>query len=135
MACFAGFLTGREAARYMVPRGRGKVFFTGASASLRGKSGYSAFAAGKAGLRMVAQSMARELGPQNIHVAHLIIDAAIDTEFIRERIQAQGKDPDRLPEDSLMNPSSVAEAYWSLYHQSKDGWSHELDLRPFSETW
>ena len=135
MACFAGFLTGREAARYMVPRGRGKVFFTGASASLRGKSGYSAFAAGKAGLRMVAQSMARELGPQNIHVAHLIIDAAVDTEFIRERIQAQGKDPDRLPEDSLMNPSSVAEAYWSLYHQSKDGWSHELDLRPFSETW
>ena len=79
--------------------------------------------------------MARELGPQNIHVAHLIIDAAVDTEFIRERIQAQGKDPDRLPEDSLMNPSSVAEAYWSLYHQSKDGWSHELDLRPFSETW
>ena len=135
MACFAGFLTGREAARYMVPRGRGKVFFTGASASLRGKSGYSAFAAGKAGLRMLAQSMARELGPQNIHVAHLIIDAAVDTDFIRERFRAQGKDPDRLPEDSLMNPSSVAEAYWSLYHQSKDGWSHELDLRPFSETW
>jgi NAD(P)-dependent dehydrogenase (short-subunit alcohol dehydrogenase family) len=135
MACFAGFLTGREAARYMVPRGRGKVFFTGASASLRGKSGYSAFAAGKAGLRMLAQSMARELGPQNIHVSHLIIDAAVDTGFIRERFRAQGKDPDRLPEDSLMKPSSVAEAYWSLYHQSKDGWSHEFDLRPFSETW
>ena len=91
MASFAGFLTGREAARYMVPRGRGKIFFTGASASLRGKPGYSAFSAGKAGLRMLAQSMARELGPKNIHIAHLIIDAGVDTKFVRERIKAAGE--------------------------------------------
>ena len=135
MASFAGFLTGREAARYMVPRGSGKIFFTGASASLRGKPGYSAFSAGKAGLRMLAQSMARELGPKNIHIAHLIIDAGVDTKFVRERIKAAGRDPDALPPDTLMDPNSVAEAYWMLYHQSRDGWTHELDLRPFRESW
>lgn len=135
MASFAGFLTGREAARYMVPRGRGKIFFTGASASLRGKPGYSAFSAGKAGLRMLAQSMARELGPKNIHIAHLIIDAGVDTKFVRQRIKAAGRDPDALPPDTLMDPNSVAEAYWMLYHQSRDGWTHELDLRPFRESW
>ena len=135
MASFAGFLTGREAARYMVPRGRGKIFFTGASASLRGKPGYSAFSAGKAGLRMLAQSMARELGPKNIHIAHLIIDAGVDTKFVRERIKAAGRDPDALPPDTLMDPNSVAEAYWMLYYQSRDGWTHELDLRPFRESW
>ncbi len=135
MACFAGFFTGREAARYMVPRGRGKIFFTGASASMRGKPGYSAFSAGKAGLRMLAQSMAREFGPQNIHVAHLIIDAGVDTAFVRERIAASGKNPDDLPPDSLMSPRSVAESYWVLYHQTRDGWTHELDLRPYGETW
>ena len=135
MACFAGFFTGREAARYMVPRGRGKIFFTGASASMRGKPGYSAFSAGKAGLRMLAQSMAREFGPQNIHVAHLIIDAGVDTAFVRERIAASGKNPDDLPPDSLMSPRSVAESYWVLYHQTRDGWTHELDLRPYGEIW
>ena len=135
MACFAGFFTGREAARYMVPRGRGKIFFTGASASMRGKPGYSAFSAGKAGLRMLAQSMAREFGPQNIHVAHLIIDAGVDTAFVRERIAASGKNPDDLPPDTLMSPRSVAESYWVLYHQTRDGWTHELDLRPYGETW
>ena len=135
MACFAGFFSGREAARYMIPRGKGKIFFTGASASMRGKSGYCAFSAGKAGLRMLAQSMARELGPQNIHVAHLIIDAGVDTAFVRERITAAGKDPDNLPPDTLMDPRSVAETYWMLYHQNRDGWTHELDLRPYGETW
>ena len=135
MACFAGFFTGREAARYMVPRGRGKIFFTGASASMRGKPGYSAFSAGKAGLRMLAQSMAREFGPQNIHVAHLIIDAGVDTAFVRERIADSGKNPDDLPPDTLMSPRSVAESYWVLYHQTRDGWTHELDLRPYGETW
>ena len=135
MACFAGFFTGREAARYMVPRGRGKIFFTGASASMRGKPGYSAFSAGKAGLRMLAQSMAREFGPQNIHVAHLIIDAGVDTAFVRERIAASGKNSDDLPPDTLMSPRSVAESYWVLYHQTRDGWTHELDLRPYGETW
>ena len=119
----------------MVPRGRGKIFFTGASASMRGKRGYSAFSAGKAGLRMLAQSMAREFGPQNIHVAHLIIDAGVDTAFVRERIAASGKNPDDLPPDTLMSPRSVAESYWVLYHQTRDGWTHELDLRPYGETW
>lgn len=135
MACFAGFLTGREAARYMVPRQKGKIFFTGASASMRGKSGYSAFSAGKSGLRMLAQSMARELGSQNIHVAHLIIDSGVNTAFVRERIKAMGKNPENLPPDTLMDPKSVAEAYWMIYHQNRDGWTHELDLRPYAENW
>ena len=135
MACFSGFLTGREAAKYMVSRGRGKIFFTGASASVRGKTGYSAFSAGKAGMRMLSQSLARELGPKNIHVAHLIIDGGVDTEFVRERIRSSGKDPQALEPDTLMSPQSVAEAYWVLYHQARDGWTHELDLRPFGETW
>jgi NAD(P)-dependent dehydrogenase (short-subunit alcohol dehydrogenase family) len=135
MACFAGFLTGREAAKYMVPRQRGSIFFTGATASLRGSSGFAAFASGKFGLRALAQSMARELGPENIHVAHLIIDAGVDTKWVRERIVQAGGDPDELPQDALMNPASVAEAYWNLHHQSDDAWTFELDLRPYGETW
>ena len=135
MACFAGFLTGREAARHMIPRGRGSVFFTGASASMRGNPGYSAFGAGKAGLRSLAQSLAKELGPKGIHVAHLVIDAGVDTAFVRERHRSQGRDPDALPPDTLMNPASVAEAYWMLHNQSRDAWTFELDLRPFAETW
>ena len=121
MACFAGFLAGREAARYMVPRSRGAIFLTGASASMRGTSGYAAFSAAKAGQRALAQSMAKELGPQNIHVAHLVIDAGVDTAFVRDRVAQSGKDPDTLPADTLMNPQSVAEAYWHLYHQPRDG--------------
>ena len=135
MATFSGFLTGREAARYMVPRNRGKIFFTGATASLRGAKGYAAFAAGKAGLRGVAQSLARELGPKNIHVGHLIIDAGVDTEFVRERIRSSSKDPNELPPNTLMNPTSVAEAYWNMYKQSPDAWTFEMDLRPFAENW
>jgi hypothetical protein len=135
MATYAGFLTGREAARYMVPRKKGSIFFTGATASLRGATGYSAFAAGKAGLRGVAQSMARELGPENIHVAHLIIDAGVDTAFVRERIKSSGVDPDTLASDTLMNPDSVAEAYWNMHHQKRDGWTFEMDIRPFAENW
>ena len=84
MGCFGGFLVGREAARVMLPRARGSIFFTGATASLRGGNGYAAFAGAKHGLRALAQSMARELGPKGIHVAQIIVDAAIDTEFIRE---------------------------------------------------
>ena len=135
MACFAGFFTGREAARYMVPRERGFIFFTGASASMRGNSGYAAFSAGKAGLRALAQSLARELGPKNIHVAHLVIDAGVDTAFVRERTRASGVDPDQLPPDTLMNPDSVGEAYWTLYNQTRDAWTFEMDLRPYKETW
>ena len=134
LACYAGFLTGREAARYMVPRGRGTILFTGATASLRGGSGYAAFAAAKFGLRGVAQSTARELAPKNIHVAHLIIDGAIDSEAIHRRLSATGTMTD-LPPDGLIQTRSVAEAYWTLHNQSRDGWTHELDLRPYSERW
>jgi NAD(P)-dependent dehydrogenase (short-subunit alcohol dehydrogenase family) len=135
LACYAGFLTGREAARYMVPRGRGTILFTGATASVRGGSGFAAFAAAKFGLRAVAQSMARELAPKNIHVAHLVIDGAIDSEAIHRRLSAAtGVMPDLAP-DSLIQTSSVAEAYWALHNQSRDGWTHELDLRPYSERW
>lgn len=133
MACLGGFLTGRAAARHMLQRGAGSIFFTGATASLRGGSGFSAFASAKFGLRALAQSMARELGPQGIHVAHLIIDSGVDTEFVRERIRSAGRDPDALAPDTLMRPESVAEAYWQLHHQSRDAWTHELDLRPFAE--
>ncbi len=130
MACYAGFLTGREAARAMLPRGRGSIFFTGATASLRGGTGYAAFASAKFGLRAIAQSLARELGPQGIHVAHLVIDSGVDTAWVRERIAARGGASDRM----LMDPASIADAYWALHMQPRDAWTHELDLRPFSET-
>jgi hypothetical protein len=137
LACYGGFLTGREAARHMLPRGKGSIFFTGATASLRGGVGYSAFASAKFGLRAVAQSMARELGPKGVHVAHLIIDAGVDTAFVRERIRARGGDAavESLRPDQLMNPASVGEAYWMLHNQHRDAWTHELDLRPFGERW
>ena len=135
LACYGGFLTGREAAHYMVPRGRGTILFTGATASIRGGSGFAAFAAAKFGLRAVAQSMARELARKNIHVALLIIDGAIDSEAIHRRMSAAtGAMPDLAP-DSLIQTSSVAETYWALHNQSRDGWTHELDLRPYSERW
>jgi NAD(P)-dependent dehydrogenase (short-subunit alcohol dehydrogenase family) len=133
MACFTGFLAGREAARHMAPRGRGSIFFTGATASLRGASGYAAFASAKFGLRALAQSMARELGPQGLHIAHLVIDSGVDTAFVRDRIQARGIDPEKLPTDTLMKPNSVGEAYWHLHHQTPDAWTHEMDIRPFAE--
>ena len=137
MACKAGFLTGREAARIMLKHGKGSIFFTGATARMRGGSGYAAFASAKAGLRAVAQAMARELGPRNIHVAHLVIDAGVDTSFVRDRIaQARGADiAANLPPDVLMEPTSIANAYWALHQQSRDAWTFEMDLRPFGETW
>lgn len=137
MACKSGFLTGREAARIMLEHGRGSIFFTGATASVRGGKGYAAFASAKGGLRLMAQAMARELGPQNIHVAHLIIDAGVDTAFVRDRIeQAMGSDVlENMPPDRLMDPASIANAYWALHQQSRDAWTHELDLRPYGETW
>jgi hypothetical protein len=135
MACYAGFLAGRESARLMLARGQGTILFTGATASVRGGAGYAAFSSAKAGLRNVAQSMARELGPKNIHVAHLIIDAGVDTDFVRDRIRAAGRDPDALPPDTLMDPESVANAYWYLHSQTRDGWTFELDLRPYAERW
>ncbi|MDF1768075.1 SDR family NAD(P)-dependent oxidoreductase [Maricaulis sp.] len=138
LACKAGFLSGREAARIMLENGRGgSIFFTGATASLRGGSGYAAFASAKAGLRMMAQAMARELGPKNIHVAHLVIDAGVDTAFVRERIRAaHGADAEaNLPEGALTQPASIANAYWALHQQTPDAWTFEMDLRPHGETW
>ncbi len=132
LACYAGFLTGREAARRMLPHGRGSIFFTGATASVRGGNGYTAFASAKFGLRAVAQSMARELGPRNIHVAHLVIDAGVDTAWVRQRIAARGGS---VEERVLMQPDSIAETYWQLHLQPRDAWTHELDLRPSGETW
>jgi len=137
MACYAGFLAGREAARLMVPRGRGAIFFTGATASLRGGAGFASFAAAKFGLRAVAQSAARELGPQNIHVAHLVIDSGVDTAWVRERIKAREGEAGlaNLDPNRLMRPEAVAEAYWQLYQQPRDAWSSELEIRPFGEKW
>ena len=135
MACWAGFLAGRESARLMVPRGQGKIFFTGATASLRGGSGFAAFASAKFGLRAVAQAMARELGPQKIHVAHLIIDSGVNTEWVRQRwLESRGPDALNDP-DELMPPASVAEAYWQLYQQPRSAWTFEQEIRPFKEKW
>jgi len=131
MAAFAGFLTGREAARRMLPRGRGTIIFTGATASVRGREGFSAFAGAKHALRALAQSMARELGPQGIHVAHPIIDGAIDTEWIRENFPEAYALKDA---DGILNPDHIADAYWMLHQQPRDAWTHELDLRPWMET-
>jgi len=135
LACYAGFLVGREAAGYMVPRGRGTILFTGATASLRGGKGFAAFSAAKFGLRAVAQSMARELGPKGVHVVHLIIDAGVDSAAIHERLKASGVDLATVKPDSLTKTSSIADAYWFAHQQSRDGWTHELDLRPGVETW
>lgn len=132
MACLAGFLTGREAAKRMVPRGRGTILFTGATASVRGSAGFAAFAAAKHGLRATAQSMARELGPAGIHVAHVVIDGAIDTEWIRENF------PDayaRKEQGGILDPDAIADVYWNLHVQHRSAWTHELDLRPWMETW
>jgi NAD(P)-dependent dehydrogenase (short-subunit alcohol dehydrogenase family) len=136
LACYAGFLVGREAARVMLPRGRGTILFTGATASIRGSQGFSAFSSAKFGLRAVAQAMARELGPKNIHVVHLIIDAGVDSEAIHQRMKAAtGIEATEIPPDSLTKTSSIAEAYWFAHQQSRDGWTHELDLRPSVEKW
>jgi NAD(P)-dependent dehydrogenase (short-subunit alcohol dehydrogenase family) len=132
MACMAGFLSGREAARRMAPRERGTILFTGATASMRGGVGFAGFSAGKAGLRMVAQSMARELGPKGIHVGHVVIDGAIDTAFIRENFPARYALKER---DGILNPEHIAENYWTLHKQPRDAWTFELDVRPWIETW
>lgn len=132
MAAFSGFLAGREAARKMLPRQRGTMIFTGATASVRGGQGYAAFAGAKFALRALAQSMARELGPKNIHVAHALIDGAIDSPFIQELFP----DVDALrSEDRILNPDAIAQAYVTLHRQPRSAWTQELDLRPWTETW
>ena len=132
MAALAGFLVGREVAKAMLPRGSGTILFTGATASLRGSAGFSAFAGAKHALRALAQSMARELGPKGIHVAHIVIDGAIDTQFIAENF------PERYAlkdQDGIVDPEAIAESYWNLHRQSRSAWTHELDLRPWMEKW
>ncbi len=132
MACFSSFLAGREVAKRMVTRGRGTILFTGATAGLRGSANFAAFAGAKHALRALAQSMARELGPKGIHVAHVVVDGAIDTEFIRENF------PERYAlkdQDGILNPEHIAENYWYLHTQPRDAWTHELDLRPWIERW
>lgn len=132
MACFAGFLMGREVAKRMLERGHGTIIFTGATASLRGGKGFSAFSGAKHALRALAQSMARELGPQNIHVAHVIVDGAIDSNFIRETF---ANTDERRANDGILNPDHIAQNYVMLHNQPRTAWTHELDLRPWSETW
>lgn len=132
MGCFGGFLMGREVAKVMVPRGEGTILFTGATASLRGGIGFAAFAGAKHALRALAQSMAREFGPLGIHVAHVVIDGAIDTPFIRENF------PERYAlkeQQGILDPEAIAENYWRLHVQPKSAWTHELDLRPWIEKW
>jgi NAD(P)-dependent dehydrogenase (short-subunit alcohol dehydrogenase family) len=131
MGALAGFLVGREAARVMLPRKQGTIIFTGATASLRGGQGFAAFAGAKHALRALAQSMARELGPQGIHVAHTVIDGAINTNFIAQNF------PERYAlkaDDGILNPDHIAEAYWQLHRQPRSAWTHELDLRPWMES-
>jgi NAD(P)-dependent dehydrogenase (short-subunit alcohol dehydrogenase family) len=132
MGCFAGFLMGREVAKAMVPRQRGTILFTGATASVRGSAGFAAFAGAKHGLRALAQSMARELGPAGIHVAHTVIDGAIDTAFIRDNFPERYALKER---QGILDPDAIAENYWRLHQQPRSAWTHELDLRPWIETW
>ena len=132
MAALAGFLVGREAAKAMVPRGRGTILFTGATASLRGGKGFAAFAGAKHALRALAQSMARELGPEGIHVAHVVIDGGIDTPFIRENFPERYALKDKA---GILDPEAIAENYWQLHRQPRSAWTHELDLRPWMEPW
>ena len=132
MACFSAFLVGREVAKRMVPRQKGSIIFTGATAGLRGSAYFSAFAGAKHALRALAQSMSRELGPQNIHVAHIVVDGAIDTEFIETTF------PEKYAlkaQDGILNPDHIAENYWHITQQPRDAWTHELDLRPWMEKW
>lgn len=130
VACFGGFLVGREAARRLGPQGHGTIVFTGATASIRSRPPFIAFAAAKAGLRAIAQGMARELGPQGVHVAHVIIDGGIAGERLRTHL------PDFVAakgEDGLLDIDAIADAYWYLHTQHRTAWTHELDLRPFKE--
>jgi NAD(P)-dependent dehydrogenase (short-subunit alcohol dehydrogenase family) len=132
MGALGGFLMGREVAKAMLTRGHGTIIFTGATASVRGSAGFCAFAGAKHALRALAQSMARELGPKGIHVAHIVIDGAIDTPFIAENF------PERYAkkaEEGILNTEAIAENYWNLHRQPRSAWTHELDLRPWTETW
>jgi NAD(P)-dependent dehydrogenase (short-subunit alcohol dehydrogenase family) len=130
IGCFGGFLVGREAARRLAPLGRGTIIFTGASASLRGKPGFAHFAAAKAGLRMIAQSMAREYGPLGIHVAHVVIDGGINGDRLLSRVPTLATE---RGEDGLLGIDAIADTYWNIHRQQRSAWTQEVDLRPFKE--
>lgn len=132
MACFSAFLNVREVARRMVSRQRGTILLTGATAGMRGAANFAAFAGAKHALRALAQSAARELGPKNVHVAHVIVDGAIDTEFIRTSFPQKYA---QKAQDGILNPEHIAENYWHLHQQPRDAWTFELDLRPWNEPW
>ena len=131
-ATLAGFVTAREAAKRMVPRGKGTIIFTGATASIRGGATFASFASAKHALRALAESMARELGPKGIHVGHIIVDGMIDSLAVREKFPAEVQ---ALPEGGLLKPDHIAEVYWTMYSQPKDAWTFEMDVRPSVEQW
>jgi NAD(P)-dependent dehydrogenase (short-subunit alcohol dehydrogenase family) len=131
LACFGAFIFGREAVRHMLPRGRGTVLFTGATASMRGGPQFAAFAAAKFGTRAIAQSMAREFGPQGIHVASVIIDGGIDMPAIHRRYAAAGK---TVVPDGLLSPDAIAETYYQIHRQHRSAWTMETEVRPYCET-
>lgn len=130
VGCFGGFLVGREAARRLLPLGRGTVLFTGASGSLRGKADFAHFAAAKAGLRMISQSMARAYGARGLHVAHVVIDGGVDGDRLRE---VMPQVVERLGSDGLLDVDGIAETYWQLHRQPRSAWTQEVDLRPYRE--
>ena len=132
MCALGGFLMGREVAKRMLEREKGTILFTGATASLRGNSGFSAFSGGKHALKALAESMARELAPKGIHVAHIVIDGAIDTQFISEVFPDTYALKDR---EGILNPEHIAENYLMLHKQPKSAWTFEIDLRPWIERW
>lgn len=131
-AAFAGFVTGREAARRMAERGRGTIIFTGATASIRGGAHFASFAGAKHALRALAQSMARELGPMGVHVGHIIVDGMIDSEAVRAKFPDE---VDALPDGGMLDPDHIADAYWAMHAQPKDAWTFEMDIRPSVERW
>ncbi len=131
-AAFAGFLVAREAAIRMVPRGKGAILFTGATASVRGGPGFAAFSGAKFALRALAQSMARELAPEGVHVAHIIVDGRIDADAVREKF---AQDIAGLGADGLMSPAAIAETFHAVQAQPRDAWTFEIDLRPWREAW
>lgn len=133
--CFAGALVGQEALRRMLPQAEGTLIFTGASGSLRGRARFAAFASAKAGLRALAQSMAREFGPKGIHVAHVIIDGVVNGDRAGKFAAGLGKAYlISRGSDGSLHPDAVAESYWQLHLQHRSAWTHELDLRPFKES-
>ena len=132
MCAFAGFLNSKEVLKYMIPRKKGTIIFTGASASLRGKKGFSAFSGGKQALRALAQSLAHEVGPMGIHISHVVIDGLIENENTKKLFP---KEFEQRGSDGVLNPMDIAELYWNIYKQPKSAWSFETDIRPYNENW